>query len=305
MFLKQNKKRKDFVVYGLFCPVDNIVRYIGITYRPKERLKEHIRQSRTGGTHKKHWLNKLINIENKIPEIKILAKNLTLSQAKNKEKLLIKQYRKKFGKKIVNATNGGDGVFGFIPSKKQISKVSKKIDQYNFSGKLIKEHISIQSAHRETKTARSDIWRVCNGINLCTNGKDIWRYSGDKFNKFPLPSPKRKIIQYSLDGKQIECFLNIKQASQLTKIKYGIICKCVNGENKSGAGFIWKREGDGFSYSNKRKIKVSQYCVNNKFISEYESFSEASEKTNICLSSIIKCCKGQRNHAGGFKWRYA
>lgn len=38
---------------------------------------------------------------------------------------------------------------------------------------------------------------------------------------------------------------------------------------------------------------------------KYESLSEAYKKTGISNGSIRYVCMGKRNHAGGFKWRYA
>jgi group I intron endonuclease len=43
-------------------------------------------------------------------------------------------------------------------------------------------------------------------------------------------------------------------------------------------------------------------CVNTKVV--YISAIDASEKTGVDNSSIGKCCKGQRNNAGGFRWEY-
>lgn len=37
----------------------------------------------------------------------------------------------------------------------------------------------------------------------------------------------------------------------------------------------------------------------------YDYVRGASEQTGIELSSIIRCCKGQRHTAGGYHWRYA
>jgi len=38
---------------------------------------------------------------------------------------------------------------------------------------------------------------------------------------------------------------------------------------------------------------------------EYRSAREANRETNINFSNIAQCCRGNKNSAGGFKWRYA
>ena len=49
---------------------------------------------------------------------------------------------------------------------------------------------------------------------------------------------------------------------------------------------------------------IEQYTLDGEFIAEYASINEASRITNISTSNICKCCKGLRNKAGGFIWRY-
>lgn len=38
---------------------------------------------------------------------------------------------------------------------------------------------------------------------------------------------------------------------------------------------------------------------------EYDAVRSAAEATGVDLSSIVRCCQGQRNTAGGFRWEYA
>ena len=55
----------------------------------------------------------------------------------------------------------------------------------------------------------------------------------------------------------------------------------------------------------KRK-RVIQINIDGSFVAEYESISEASMQTKICLGNIGSCVCGHRHHsqAGGFIWRY-
>lgn len=49
---------------------------------------------------------------------------------------------------------------------------------------------------------------------------------------------------------------------------------------------------------------VCQYSINMNFISEYQSVREASEKTGVDISTILKCCHKKEGNktAGGFIW---
>lgn len=64
------------------------------------------------------------------------------------------------------------------------------------------------------------------------------------------------------------------------------------------------------SNETKRKIglalskKVYQYDINNNFIQEFISSSEAGRILNINNSSISSCCNKKRKTAGNFKWYY-
>lgn len=53
-----------------------------------------------------------------------------------------------------------------------------------------------------------------------------------------------------------------------------------------------------------RSKAVLQYTKDGKFIDEYKSESEASRHTGINQASISLCCKGERQSAGGYKWKY-
>lgn len=61
------------------------------------------------------------------------------------------------------------------------------------------------------------------------------------------------------------------------------------------------------SMSEKRRIPIIQYSVDDVFIKEWTSTIEASKELGIKSSNITACLKNYPNHksAGGFKWKYA
>jgi hypothetical protein len=53
------------------------------------------------------------------------------------------------------------------------------------------------------------------------------------------------------------------------------------------------------------KLKpVEQLSLDGEFMNVFDSITTASKLTGTTLESIVKVCKGRRNKAGGFKWRY-
>ena len=51
--------------------------------------------------------------------------------------------------------------------------------------------------------------------------------------------------------------------------------------------------------------KILQLTKSGEFIKEWPSAMEASRQLGIAQQSICSCCKGKRNYAGGYVWKYA
>ena len=54
--------------------------------------------------------------------------------------------------------------------------------------------------------------------------------------------------------------------------------------------------------NDKQNIKIVKYDMDMNYIEEFHSINEAQRKTGY--SHIGDVCKGKRNHAGNFLWRY-
>lgn len=57
--------------------------------------------------------------------------------------------------------------------------------------------------------------------------------------------------------------------------------------------------------SERIKVKVRQISLDNTFVAEYDSTTLAGQTVGIDGSCIVKCCKGKRKTAGGYKWEYS
>lgn len=56
--------------------------------------------------------------------------------------------------------------------------------------------------------------------------------------------------------------------------------------------------------NNSKRKSIFQYDLNNNFIREWSSITEASNYLKIDASGIIKSCKKQRKTSGNFLWEY-
>lgn len=80
----------------------------------------------------------------------------------------------------------------------------------------------------------------------------------------------------------------------------------IEKRNKLG----WQRLGKKLSIksiekrSEKIKKSVIQLDVDNNFIKQWESASNASKSLNISQSDITQCCKQKQKTCGGFIWKY-
>lgn len=50
--------------------------------------------------------------------------------------------------------------------------------------------------------------------------------------------------------------------------------------------------------------EVMQFSLKGEFITKYNSLQKAQQSTNIDASNIMRACRGEQRHAGGFKWRF-
>ncbi len=74
------------------------------------------------------------------------------------------------------------------------------------------------------------------------------------------------------------------------------------GENEAkGSADI--RSGK-ITHGNKPQRAVMQFNMNDDFVAEYVSLSEAERQIGIDHSNISACCRGKRNHTGGYKFKY-
>lgn len=49
---------------------------------------------------------------------------------------------------------------------------------------------------------------------------------------------------------------------------------------------------------------VSQWTKDGRFISNFRSITEASQRTNVSYSGIGNCCRGTQKTSGGYVWKY-
>lgn len=69
---------------------------------------------------------------------------------------------------------------------------------------------------------------------------------------------------------------------------------CTRSENEMHAHEIWLKKGR----------EIIQYDWSWNYIRNWDNIKEAAIELDICWPNISKCCRGKRNHAWWFWWKY-
>lgn len=124
-----------------------------------------------------------------------------------------------------------------------------------------------------------------------------------------LNSQSIKIKQYTEDGEFLKEWDSIADAARYYNTFDTCIIDCLKGHNKSSAGYVWRYSNDpnnlpiGQIETRKRKI-ILQYDLNGNFIKEWPSMAEIKRTLGFHPGHIPDVCKGRRNQAFGFIWKY-
>ena len=196
--------------------------YVGLTTKSLEvRKKDHINKSKKG---KSYAFQQAIATYG--PEAfkweKVDTAN-TIDELAEKEKAYILKYNSK--EEGYNQSEGGE--------------IQKSIHQYDVStGMLVNKYSSLSVAGAKFNLTKQDLSKVCLSANKVSNGY-VWTYS----STFPkhINDNRRKVVQqFSLEGKFVNEFKSVSEASKLTGCNKTSIAKVCRGERKSCGGYLWK-----------------------------------------------------------------
>lgn len=118
---------------------------------------------------------------------------------------------------------------------------------------------------------------------------------------------KKTIYKYNLDGSLNSIYESLTDAGKSVNVRKQDISRACWSINHTLGGYLWSYEYiDPFvPKTDNRKKEVLQYSLNGNLLAKYVSASEASRKTGISKTCITRCCRGEREHSGGFIWKYS
>jgi hypothetical protein len=205
----------------------------------------------------------------------------------------------------------------------------------------ILEYVDDISTLNERETYWLEFYNAANDSNSynrsnISHGCHITKESTKRLQSESSPF-RRKIIQYSLDGKFIKIWEWMGEVTQSLSIPVGELTTTCQGKQKSAGGFQWRYHNNGYplniepylpyspTQDHKNKISkklmgvkrdfsqfesilkpILQYDKTGNFIKEYKYIREACRELNIGEGTIHGCLSGRNGQktAGGFRWKY-
>lgn len=209
---------QGYQIYGLREPNSKMFRYIGFTKSNlQKRLSSHLCDKTI--CHRTYWFNYLKR-KNVRPVIELIEDKICASEIQNKEINYIKLFRS-FGAKLVNGTNGGDGMRN--PTEETRLKMSLS-------------HIG-KPSHRKGKKYNPHTCETKRKMSLAHTGK---KRNWNKEFYSNMGTGKKKVSQYDLNGNFIAEWESTMSVQRALKIGNANISKVCLGKQRTAGGFIWK-----------------------------------------------------------------
>lgn len=193
---------------------------------------------------------------------------------------------------------------------------NKAIEQFSKDGEFIREWISVSEAAKVLNITLSCISNCLKGRYNSAGGYK-WLYKGanptDEWKQQPIGQQSKRILQIDKDtNKVIRIFEGIAQLVNITKLNKNSINNCLVGRQRQHGGYKWAWEGtelneEWISQTDEfTRGKILQVDLQTgEIIKVWIRINTAANTLGIEQANISACCRGLRNHAGGFKWEYA
>lgn len=197
--------------------------YVGITTKSlQERKKDHLKKSKKGKSYA--FQNAIATYGADAFIWEQIDTSVTTDELAKKEKEYILEYNSK--EEGYNSDSGGG--------------IQKTVYQYDITtGELVSKYANLTLAGAVIGLNKQDLSSVCLSVNKSSGGF-YWSY--DYYDKFPLPKDKRrkKVSQYTLEGKFVNEFESVSEASKQSGCNKTSIAKVCRGERNCCGGFYWK-----------------------------------------------------------------
>jgi len=185
----------------------------------------------------------------------------------------------------------------------------RPVVKYSLDGKKLQEYTSVGEAAKENDTSRGALRLIIQQKLIQLHGF-VYRFKGTPYKgEHKNFSYEKEVTQYTIDGKKVQVYPSVKEASIQTGIWAEQISKCALLKARIGGGYVWRYKGDTYKGEYKDKIrnyarKLIQYSVDGKKIAEFASANQASQKTGFSPATLLDCAFKRSRVSHGFVWRF-
>lgn len=215
-----------------------------------------------------------------------------------------------------------------IPAVEAIPKVhpkARKVYQFDFYGRYIAEHESLQDAGRVVGMFGSNIGACVLGKRQSTGGFQ-WRYADDpRFRDGPTDIEpltevtghnRREVLQFDVSGKYIRSFPDAKVAGEAMNIGRQSILNGVSGYIKKCVGYQWRSINDPLfkdgivdipplRYKPRKTARVVlKYNRTGRLTAEYPSIQEAADAHGIGFTKMSNLIRKPTDDNAEFSFEF-
>lgn len=249
----------------------------------------------------------------------VLASHLTESEAKDMERVLIKQLDS-YGDHGYNLTFGGDGMLGVVP------KSSKRIHIFKTDGGYIESHDSFRFikekyhiSESRIKTAAKSKRQILDYFFAYDEDVNHLYPEGYEIKNLDSYQPDYYVYQFDFEGKYINRFSSAKEAARISGCGVSEIYSQVSEGKEANfqCHYIWKTNKDVIPTDSGYAIKdftppaiwVYQFDFDGNLMERFDSIAQVAEKYDLDRVTIWKHMTGQMKRYGKnpeqmFTWRY-
>lgn len=212
--------------------------------------------------------------------------------------------------KAIDAHNTYHDGYNMTRGGRDYEHLTVRVARYDLLGNLTKTYSSIKETEDDGFT-HSSVSAACRG-KLLTHGGYIWEYIDNDEIPTLVDVPRRRSARpmrigvYSLDGRLVDTATSLLDV----RTRYGIplTTKIVEDGHQFKGYIFTKFDNEPEPKLSNTKVRVKEVCQlasDGSVIATYPSIKSASLITGINAKSISKVCLGDRDNAGGFKWKLA